>query len=136
MGRFAQHFRQVDVVERKHFADDIEDAVGQNRAHLLQLFQQALKDAAFDDGLAFLGLRRDEIEGVTVALLPDAMDAAKPLLQARGVPRQVVVDHQPAELKVDAFAGRFGGDADLLRGAELLLGALALVRIHAAVDFA
>ena len=70
----------------------------------------------------------------TVALLADAVDAAEALLQAGRVPGQVVVDHQPAELEVDALAGGFGRDADLLRGAELLLGALALVRIHAAVD--
>ena len=73
---------------------------------------------------------------MNVALLADAMDAAEPLFQARRVPRQVVVDHQPAELKVDAFAGRLGRDANLLLGAEFLLGALALVRIHAAVNLA
>ena len=54
-GRFAEHVGQIDVVERKHFADDVENAVGQNRPHLLELFEQALEDAAFDDGLAFLG---------------------------------------------------------------------------------
>ncbi len=63
------------------------------------------------------------------------MDAAEALLKARGIPRQVVVDHQPAELEVDAFAGGFGGDANLARGAEVLLGALPLVGVHAAVDF-
>ena len=41
----------------KHLADDVEDAVGQHGAHLFQLFQQPLEDAALDDRLAFLGLR-------------------------------------------------------------------------------
>ena len=41
------------------------------------------------------------------------MDAAHPLLQPVGVPGDVVVDHQVAELKVDAFSGRLGGDHDL-----------------------
>ena len=56
----------------------------------------------------------DEIESVDVPLLPDAMDAPEPLLQPGRVPGQVVIDHQPAELEVDPFAGRLGGDADLL----------------------
>ena len=71
---------------------------------------------------------------MTVALLPDAMDTTETLLKAGGIPGQVVVDHQAAELEVDAFARRFGGDTDLFAGAELLLRALALVGIHPAVN--
>ena len=56
-GRLAEHVRQVDVVDRQHFADDVEDAVGQNGPHLFELFEQAFEDAALDDGLAFLGVR-------------------------------------------------------------------------------
>ena len=82
VGGLAQHVGQVDIVERQHLADDIEDAVGQHRAHLVELFQQALEDAAFDDGLAVLGLGGDEVEGVDIALLADAVDAAEPLFQA------------------------------------------------------
>ncbi|MDP2707627.1 MAG: hypothetical protein Q8O70_09020, partial [Burkholderiales bacterium] len=134
MGRFAQHLRQIDIVERKHFADDIENAVGQNRAHLFQLLQESGEDFSFNDVLAFLRLCRNEIERVTVALLSDAVNAAKPLFQARGVPGKVVVNHQPAELKVDAFTRCFGGDANLARSVEILLGALALVGVHPAVN--
>ena len=105
---------QVHVVDRQHLADDVENAVGQHGPHLFELFEQPFEDAAFDDGLAFLGLAGHEIEGVDVPLLADAVDAAEPLLQAGRVPRQVVVDHQPAELEVDAFAGRLGRHADLL----------------------
>jgi len=73
---------------------------------------------------------------VNVPFLADAVDTAKALLQSRRVPGKVVIDHQPAELQVDAFARRLGGNADLLLGAELLLCTLALVRVHAAVDLA
>ena len=55
-------------------------------------------------------------------LLAVAVDAAHPLLQAHRVPRDVVVDHEPAELEVDAFAGGLGGDQDLALLAELALG--------------
>ena len=41
-----------------------------------------------------------------------------------------------AELKVDAFPGRFGRHTDLRRSPELLLRLLPLVGIHAAMDLA
>ena len=71
-----------------------------------------------------------------VAQLADTVDAPKALLQPRGVPRQVVVDKQMAELQVDAFARGLGGNADLAAGAEILLRLLALVGVHPAVYFA
>src|SRR2546421_794282 len=112
---FAQYLRQIDIVEREHFTDDIENAVSENRTHLFKLLQKPGQDFSLNDVLAVLGLRRDEIKGVTVALLPDAVNATKPLFQSRRVPRKIVVNHQPAELKVYAFARRFGGNANLAR---------------------
>ena len=44
--------------------------------------------------------------------LANAMDAAKALLDAVGVPGQVIVDHQVRALQVDAFARRVGGEQD------------------------
>jgi len=41
------------------------------------------------------------------------VNAAHPLLKADRVPRDVVIDHQPAELEVDAFARGFRGDKHL-----------------------
>lgn len=76
------------------------------------------------------------MKGVHLSFLPDAVDAAQPLLQSSGIPGQVIVDHQVPELQVDPLAGRFGGDADLGFGAEDLLGVLAIVGIHPAVDVA
>ena len=64
-----------------------------------------------------------EIESVDVSLLANAVDTPEPLFKPGRVPGQVVIDHQPAELEVDPLAGRLGRDADLLLGAELLLGA-------------
>ena len=45
--------------------------------------------------------------------LADPVDPAHALLQPNRVPRQVVVDHQVAELEVDPLAGGLGCDADL-----------------------
>ncbi len=64
VGGFAENVGEVDVVEREHFADDIEDAVGEDLAHLVELLQEPGEDAAFDDVLALLGLGGDEVEGV------------------------------------------------------------------------
>ena len=64
----------------------------------------------------------DEVEDEAVVLLAVAVDAAHALLQADRVPGDVVVDHEPAELQVDAFAGGLGGDQDLGDFAELALG--------------
>ena len=51
------------------------------------------------------------------------MYAAHPLLEPVGIPRNVVVEHHVAALKVNPFAGRLGCDKDLNRAfAELLLG--------------
>jgi hypothetical protein len=41
--------------------------------------------------------------------LANTVDAAEPLLQAVGVPRQVVVDHQIGALQVDALPCCVGG---------------------------
>ena len=88
----------------------------------------------------FAGVRRDEVEDQAVLLLAVAVDAAHALLQPDGVPGDVVVDHQPAELQVDAFAGGFGGDQDLAVFPELALGVdagarrVAVADLHAAVD--
>ena len=73
-------------------------------------------------------------------LLAVAVDAPDPLLEPDGVPRDVVVDHQRAELKVDAFARGLRGDEHLGRLAELALGVdaaprrVAVADLHAAVD--
>ncbi len=43
-----------------------------------------------------------------VVFLSKAMDASHALFQARRVPGDIVVDHEPANLQIDAFASRIG----------------------------
>ena len=68
------------------------------------------------------------------------MDAPHALFQTNGIPRYVVVDHEPAELEVDTFAGGLGRDEDLSIFAELALGVdarawrVAVANLHSAVD--
>src|SRR5206468_3422423 len=135
-GSLAENVWQVYVVDRQHLADHVEHAVGQHGTHLVEFFEEAFEYAAFHNWLAFLRCAGHKIEGVNVPSLANTVDTAKTLLQSRRVPGKVVVDHQPAELQVDAFARRLGGNTDLLLSAELFLGAFSLVRIHPAVDFA
>ena len=68
--------------------------------------------------------------------LADAVDAPEALLQAVGVPRQVVVDHEVGALQVDTLAGGVGRHEDAHVGVllERLLRAVSLVARHAALD--
>ena len=74
-----------------------------------------------------------------VMLLAVTVDAAHALLESCRVPRQVIVDHQPAELEIDPFACRVGRH-EVIRAAlvcrlpEELDLALPLPVRHAAVD--
>ena len=136
IGHFAEHFRQIDLVQGEHLTDDVEHAIAECVAHPVQLAQQALQDAPLNDRLAVLRGSGDEVERIHVTRLPDAVDAAQPLLEAGRVPGQVVVDHQVAELEVDAFAGRLRRHANLTAGPEVLLRLFAIARVHPAVDFA
>ena len=54
----------------------------------------------------------NEVHHDDVVFLPVAVAAADALLNALRVPRQVVVDDERAELQVDAFCARFGGNHD------------------------
>ena len=89
---------------------------------------------------AFAGVLGHEVEDQAVLLLAVTVDAADALFQADGIPRDVEVDHQPAELQVDAFAGGLGGDEHLGRFLELALGIdaragrVAIADLHAAVN--
>ena len=71
----------------------------------------------------------DDIPG-----LSDAVHAAAALLDAHGVPRHVVVDHDVGELQVQALAASIGRYEHVRLGAELLGDGVALVDAHAAVE--
>jgi len=68
------------------------------------------------------------------------VNAAHPLLKADRVPRDVVIDHQPAELEVDTFSSGLCGDEHLAGFAELALGVdsgagrVAVADLHPAVN--
>ena len=135
-GSLAQHLREIDIIYGQHFSDHVVNAIVENGPHLVQLLQQAVQNPPFDNRLTLFRIAGYEIERVHITLLANAVDAPQPLLQARRIPRQVVVDHQSAELEVDAFACRFRGYTDLLLSPELLLSTLTFMRVHAAVNLA
>ena len=119
---------QLAQIAFQQFTNHIEHAVG---AHLLadafQLFQQGCQH------LALACVVRHEVIDMHLARLPIAMDAPHALLQAVRVPRNVVVDHQRAELQVNALAPRLGGDHHLRLVAKLMFRLNARVEVHAAV---
>jgi hypothetical protein len=88
----------------------------------------------------FAGICRNKIVNEAVLLLTVAVDTAHPLFKADRVPGDIVVDHQPAELKIDAFARRFGCHEDLVGFPELAFGAnagtrrIAIADLHPAVN--
>jgi len=86
--------------------------------------------------IAFAGLLGHEVPEMADLRLANAVDATEALLQAVGVPWQVVVDHQVGALQVDALARCVGSEQPLhLRVVPArLLGLQALLTAQAAVD--
>ena len=127
--RLDQQLAQRPALELE-LAEHVEDLAAQRLARLLELLEQRAVD------VALAGLLGDEVPEVADLGLADAVDAAEALLEAVGVPRQVVVDHQVRALEVDAFAGRVGGEQHLHLGVvrERLLRLPPLLAAHAAVD--
>lgn len=77
---FPKHFWQVDIVERQNLADHIKHPIVQHGSHLVELREKPLQYPSLNNWLAVFRFTSDEVENVDVALLPDAMDAAEPLL--------------------------------------------------------
>ena len=67
-------------------------------------------------------------------LLSDAVDAPHALLEPHWVPRHVVVDHEVAELEIDAFTSSLGRDTYLRVTLKLDLPQLALLWAQTTVD--
>jgi hypothetical protein len=126
------------VSRGQDLAHHIEDGIVlKGIADLLQLLKQPLQDMALNR------VARDEIENEAVLALAVAVDASHPLLQAVRIPRDVIIEEDVADLKVDALASRFGCDQNLDRALPELLfrmqacaGLVAGTRLHAAVDAA
>ena len=62
----------------------------------------------------------DEVDHHHIMLLAVAVAAANALLDALGVPGQVVIDDERAKLQVDAFGAGLGGNHDFCAIAEVL----------------
>ena len=62
--------------------------------------------------------RVEEVHDHDVVLLPVAVAASDALLDALGIPREVVVDDHRAELEVDALRPRLGGEENSRLAAE------------------
>jgi hypothetical protein len=85
------------VSRGQDLAHHIEDGIVlKGIADLLQLLKQPVQDMALNR------VARDEIENEAVLALAVAVDASHPLLQAVRIPRDVIIEEDVADLKVDA----------------------------------
>ena len=94
-------------------AEHVEYLAAQGLASLLELFQQPAIN------IALAGLFGHQVPQMAHLGLADAVNAAEALLDAVGIPRQVVVHHQVGALKVDAFTGGVRGEQHLHFGVVL-----------------
>ncbi len=124
---------QRDAIEE--LPDHVKDFIGAKfLANALHFLQQGLHNAA----LARLPSHKvEDMHGIV--FLPVAVDAPHALFQSGRIPGDIVVDHQPADLEIDALTSRVGchqvGCAALRHwspeGRNLLF---ALLVVHAAVN--
>ena len=115
---------------KTNFAEDIKHLPAKGLARLVQLLKQYPVD------LALAGFVCHQVPQVTHLGLPNAVNAAKALLDAVGVPGEIVIDHQVRPLQVDSFPSGIRGNEDLhLRVVpEGLLHVHPLFATHAAVN--
>src|SRR5262245_59518445 len=94
-GQARAHLRMITVADGldqqvleagllEDFAEDVEDAALERLALDFELLQEAVVD------VALAGLLGDQVPEVADPGLADAVDAAEPLLEAVGVPGQLV----------------------------------------------
>ena len=106
--------RQVEAL------GDVVELAGDLAEDLLVAAHGMLEDAdapqAPEVDVGVDGARRDEVDdGDRLALLAVAVDAADALLDAHGIPGQIVVDEEIAELEVETLAADLGGEQDIER---------------------
>ena len=111
-------------------AEYVEDAAAQCPTRFLELLEQPSVN------VALARLLGHEVPQMADLRLTDAVDAAEPLLEAIGIPRQIVIDHQMRALEVDALPRRVGGEQHLHFGIvlERLLSLEPFFAPHAAVN--
>ena len=108
-------------------AQHIEHLAAEGLSLGLKLAEQPLEH------IALARLACHKVPQVAHLRLADAVDAAKALLKAVGIPGQVVVHHEVGTLQVHALASCVGGHHDVHVWVlpELVLGASALIAAHA-----
>ena len=130
----------LKLIGGENVPKDVEDLAGLARIQVMLDLLDPLEELLHDAPFARVGCH--EIEDETVFLLAVAMDAAHALFQSDWVPWNVVVDHEPAELKVDSFTCGLCGHKHLcavpisegtLR-VKTRAGRVAVSDLHAAVD--
>lgn len=111
-------------------AQHIKHLPAEGLPRLLELFQQPPVH------VPLTGFGGNQVPQVADLGLADAVDAAKALLEAVGVPGQVVVHHQVRALQVDALAGGVGRQEHPHLGVvqKALLGLAPFLTSHAAVN--
>jgi len=89
---------------------------------------------------AFTSVYGNEIQNEAILLLPITVNSAHTLFKPNRIPWYVIVYHEPAELKVDAFPGSFSGNKHLGSFTEFTLGInagalhISVSYLHAAVE--
>ncbi len=130
----------LKLIRREHVTQDIEYLACAVGVQVVFDLLDAVEELLYHPAFSRVGCH--EVEDEAVLLLAVAMDTAHSLLQTDGVPGDVVVDHQPAELEVDALAGCLGGHHHLGAvsvtedplGMEARAWGIAVTDLHAAVD--
>src|SRR6266705_6712261 len=126
------------LVGWKDIAEHVEYLAGSLWIKIVFDAFQALEQLVQNATLSRVG--RDEVEDEAILFLTVAMDAAHALFEPDRVPRDVVVDHEPAELKIDAFTRGLSGNKYLALFLELALSVDARARgvsvsdLHLAVN--
>ena len=92
------------------FTQYVEDLAAQGFPRLLQLGQQG------QIYVSFPGLFGHQVPQMADLGLTDAVDPAKALFDAVGVPGQVVIHHKVGTLEVDPFSGGIGSEQYLDAG--------------------
>ena len=120
----------------QNFANNVEHGVIVERvADFLELLQKALQDSSFD------GVRRDKVKDQAILALPVTMNAPHALLEPIGIPWDIVVKEDVADLKIDALSCGLRRNEDLnFPIAKLLLreqpraGLVSRTGFHPAMD--
>ena len=109
----------------QHFVTGAKHAVEQLKLLIQQFIDTHISRIAFIQ----------KINHHDIELLPVAVAAPYSLFNALGIPRHVVIDDKGAELEVDAFGSRFGGNHDGSLVSEVIYNSCPPVRRGRTCDF-